>query len=108
MQPAGRYADFRAHAELSAIGELGRCVVHHDRGIDGIHELFRSRGVFGDDRIRVMRAVGIDVINCTFQPVDLTDGQYRFQIFGAPVFFGRFTYAVVERPCLVVSAKFAP
>ena len=69
---------------------------------------FRCGGVLIDDRIRVMRAVGVDVINCTFQPVDLTDGQYRFRVFGAPVFFGRFTYAVVERPCLVVSAKFAP
>ena len=26
MQPAGRYADFRAHAELSAISELGRAL----------------------------------------------------------------------------------
>ena len=61
-----------------------------------------------DERVSALQAVGVDVINCTFQSVDLTDGQYRFQVFGAPVFFGCCTDSVVERPCLVVSAKFAP
>ena len=38
----GGDADFRAEAELAAIGELGRCVVQHDRRIDLVEKLARG------------------------------------------------------------------
>ena len=38
MEAAGGDADLGAEAELAAIGELGRGVVQHDRGIDLVEE----------------------------------------------------------------------
>ena len=40
---AGGNADLRAEAELAAIGELRRCVVQHDRGIDLVEEFLARR-----------------------------------------------------------------
>ena len=34
VQAVGRDADLRAHAELAAVGELGRGVVQHDAAVD--------------------------------------------------------------------------
>src|SRR3546814_1987663 len=42
VHPARRNADFRAEPELAAIGELRRCVHHHDRRVDALKEVFRS------------------------------------------------------------------
>ena len=63
MQAAGRNTDLRTHAEFAAIGELGRGIVHHDRRIDRVKKFLRCRRVLGDDRIRVMGTVGVDVID---------------------------------------------
>ena len=73
VQSSGRYADFRAHAEFAAIGELGRGIVHHDRGIDRVQEPLRRRRVFGHDGIGMVRAIGVDVIDRAIQAVDLAD-----------------------------------
>jgi len=35
----GGNADFRAEAEFTAVGELGRCVMQHDRRIDLVEKL---------------------------------------------------------------------
>ena len=53
----GGDADLGAEAELAAVGELGRGVVQHDRGIDLFQEALRGRGVLGDDAVGVMRAI---------------------------------------------------
>src|SRR3981189_724394 len=37
----GGDADFRAEAEFAAVGELGRCVMQHDRRIDLVEEFAR-------------------------------------------------------------------
>src|SRR3546814_4032366 len=44
MQLAGRDADLGAHTEFTAVGELRRGVVHHDSGIDLVHEADRQIG----------------------------------------------------------------
>src|SRR5437762_4445173 len=63
VQLAGGDADLGAEAELAAIGELGRGVVQHDRRIDLVEE-FLCRGlVLGDDRVGVVRAVALDVLD---------------------------------------------
>src|SRR3546814_17840292 len=49
VQLAGGNADLGPHAELAAVGELGRGVVHHDAGIDLVQEAGRGHGVLGDD-----------------------------------------------------------
>ena len=41
VQLAGGDADLGAEAEFAAVGELGRGVVQHDRGIDLVEEFFR-------------------------------------------------------------------
>src|SRR4029453_12914045 len=56
MEAAGGDADLGAEAELAAIGELGRGVVQHDRGIDLVEEFFRRSVIFRHDRIGVVRA----------------------------------------------------
>jgi hypothetical protein len=51
---AGGNADLRTEAELATIGELRRCVVQHDRGIDLGEEFPGCPGVLGHDRIGVV------------------------------------------------------
>src|SRR6202171_5735551 len=53
----GGDADFRAEAELAAIGKLGRCVMQHDRRIDLVEKFARDGFVFRHDRIGVLRTV---------------------------------------------------
>src|SRR5436190_10938642 len=67
---AGGNPDLRAKAELAAVGELRRCVVQHDRGIDLAEEFLRSAGVFGHDRIGMMRAVIVDMRDRLVETVD--------------------------------------
>src|SRR5438094_8076935 len=56
-QPLGRDADLGAHAELAAIGELGRGVDQHDGAVDLAQKAFGGRLVLGHDRVGVVRAV---------------------------------------------------
>src|SRR5882672_11834763 len=60
---AGGDPDLGAEAELAAIGELRRCVVQHDRGVDLVEEFLRGVRVVRHDRIGVVRAVIVDMRN---------------------------------------------
>src|SRR3954465_131720 len=67
-RPAGvqllrRVADLGAHAELAAVGEPRRRVDVDARGIDAQLERASGRGVAGDDRLRMTRAVRVDVLD---------------------------------------------
>ena len=64
----------RAEAELAAVGELGRCVVQHDRRIDLVEEFARGAGVLGHDRIGVVRAV---IVNMRDRLIDAVDDLAR-------------------------------
>src|SRR5581483_11025216 len=57
----GRDADFRAEAELAAIGELGRSVVQNDRGIDLGQKFLRGFRVGRHDRVGVARSIAFDM-----------------------------------------------
>ena len=46
-------------------------------------------GVLADDRVGVMRAVMVDVVDRLIKPRDHADGEHRIQIFGSPVFLAR-------------------
>src|ERR1700716_1597624 len=70
MKFSGSNADFSAETELAAVGELGRSVVQHDRRIDLVEKLLRGAGVFGHNRIGVMRTVLLDVRD---RPADAID-----------------------------------
>src|SRR3546814_6994800 len=88
VQLAGRDADLGAHAELTAVGKLRRGVVHHDSGIDLVHEADRRRGIFGDDSLGVVRAVAIDVGDGVVEILDHLHRDDRRQVFGLPVRLG--------------------
>src|SRR5204862_2462795 len=69
-QPLGRDADLGPHAELAAIGKLGRGVDQHDRALDLAQEPLGRGVVLGHDRIGVVRAVMVDVIDCAAHTID--------------------------------------
>src|SRR3546814_6809286 len=46
-----RDADLRPQAELAAVGELGRGIMHDDRAVDLGEEAVCGGGVLGDDRV---------------------------------------------------------
>ena len=60
-QALGGDADLGAHAELAAVGELGRGVEQHDRAVDLAQEALGGGLVLGDDRVGVVRAVALDM-----------------------------------------------
>src|SRR5258705_12762053 len=72
MEFPGGDADLGAEAELAAIGELRRCVMQHDRGIDLVEEFFRGGGILGHDRVGVMRTVIVYMRNRFLYAVDET------------------------------------
>ena len=59
---AGGDADLGAHAELAAVGELGRGVDQDDGAVDPGGEPLGRLGVGGDDGLGVARAVAGDVV----------------------------------------------
>src|SRR6202051_1143984 len=74
VQPAGGDADFGAEAELAAVGDLRRGVVQRDRRIPFGQEFFRRGFVRGDDRVGVMRAIALDMIDRRIDAVDPAGG----------------------------------
>src|SRR5665213_390108 len=88
MKLSGGDADFGAEAEFAAVGELGRCVVQHDRRIDLVEEFAGSIRVFGHDRIGVVRTVVVNMRDRFVEPVDDFGGDDCILVFGIPVFVG--------------------
>src|SRR5690606_16703447 len=60
---ARRDADLGAHAELAAVGELRRSVVHEDRAVELVEETRGGRVVRRHDRVRVRGAVAANVVD---------------------------------------------
>ena len=108
MEPSGRDADFRAHAELAAVGELGRGVVQHDRRIDLVEKGLGAGRVGGDDGIGVPRTVGADMRDRLVQAVDLADRQDGVEILRPPVLLRGRADTRIEGAGGLVAAQFAP
>ena len=70
MQAPGGDADFRAHAEFAAVGELRRGVVQHDSAVEAGEEALGGGAVVGDDAIGVLRAISADVRDGAIDAVD--------------------------------------
>src|SRR6478735_2942505 len=77
----GRDSDLRAEAELAAIGELRRGIVQHDRRVHLVEEFLRGLVVFRHDRIRMMRAVIVDMRDRAVDAVDHARGDDGIEIF---------------------------
>src|ERR1700724_444632 len=88
MKFSGGNSDFRAEAEFTAIGELGRSVVQHDRRIDLVEESSRNAGVFSYDRVGVMRTVLLNVRDRPGDAIDDLGRDDRVFIFGVPILVG--------------------
>ena len=71
MELAGGNADLATEAELAAIGELRRRVVQHDRRVDLVEEALRGLRIVGDDRVGVVGAVVLDVVDRAAAPANL-------------------------------------
>src|SRR5689334_3596954 len=54
VQFAGADADFSAHAELRAVGELRRGIPQHDGRVEAREKALRRRSVLGDDALGVV------------------------------------------------------
>src|SRR4051812_17251183 len=104
MQLAGGNADFGAHAELAAVGELGGGVPQHDAAVHVVEEGLRRGGILGHDAVGVVRAVAVDVVDRGGRAVHHANGNDRIQIFSVPVGWGGRNDAVVERLGRVVAA----
>src|SRR5208282_391029 len=106
MKFIGTDADFRAHSEFAAVGELCGGVMQHDRAVDPVEEAFGGCGIGGHDRIRVARAVMLDVRDCRVDAVDDAYGNDGVEIFGVPILFGRRLDARIGLPRRLVAADF--
>ncbi|KAF1858399.1 hypothetical protein Lal_00014910 [Lupinus albus] len=89
VQLVVRDADLRTEAVLETVGEARRRVDHHGGRVDFAQEAHRVRVVLGDDGVRVLRRVLVDVLDGRVDAVDDLHGEDRCQVFRAPVFFRR-------------------
>src|SRR5690606_31322843 len=85
MQSPRRDADFGAEAELAAVGELGRGIVHDDRAVDCGQEALGGGRVLGDNRVGVMARMRVDMRERAVEAVDRRDRDDRVEIFAVPV-----------------------
>src|SRR5215211_3470324 len=104
---AGGNPDLRAETEFAAIGELRRCVVQHDRGIDLAEEFLRSTGVLGHDGVGMMRAVIVDMRDRFVETVDHSRRDDRVFILGIPIVVGCRLHPRVDLLHGVVAAHLA-
>jgi len=93
VHPAGGNADLGAHAELAAVGELGRGVVEHDGAVDLGEEPVGGGLVAGDNSVGVVRAVTRDMGDSRVEAVDNFHRDDCVEIFPRPVGFGRRAYS---------------
>lgn len=89
MRLVGRDTDFGAKAISEAICESSAGVPVAPCGIHTGHEVIGGRGVFGDDRIGMFRAVVIDVFHSFRDVGHHLDGDDVVEEFGVIVFFHR-------------------
>src|SRR5215213_1899153 len=85
---AGGNSDLRAETELAAIGELRRCVVQHDRGIDLAKKFRGGLDILGHDRVGMMRTMIVDMRECVIETVDDPCRDDRVFILGVPILVG--------------------
>ena len=78
MEAAGGDADLGAEAELTAVGELGRRVPHHDRAVDAGEELLGCGRIVGDDRVGMAGAVAGDMVDRAVEIVDDAEADAYF------------------------------
>ncbi len=104
---ARRNADFRAHAELAAIGELRRCVMQDNCRIDLSKEGVGHVLIVSNDAVGMGRTVAPDMGDGCVRSIHHFDGNDRVKLFGAPVLLVSGFYAGVGGLCLLIAAHLA-
>ncbi len=107
MESIGRNADLRAHAELTAVGELGGGIVQHDGAVDPRQEAGGRGGIAGHDGFGVRRTVARDMRDGLIDTVDHAHRDDRIQILGVPVLFGRRAHPRIDLLHGGIAAHFA-
>lgn len=93
-------ADLCAEAVAEAVGEAGGAVAVNAGGVDHLHE-FRGSGVVpGYDRVRVVGAVAVDVIDGFIDVGDDLERDDQVQVFRAEIVFGHDLNVINGGSCL--------
>ena len=87
VELAGADADFGTKAVAEAVRETGGAVAVDTCRVDHLHKACRSSVITGQDRIRVVGTVAVDVINSFLDVCDDPDGYDQIQIFRAEIVF---------------------
>ena len=74
-------ADFRPHAELTAVRETCRSVPVDGSRIDIVEEIAGVFLILRDDRIAVPRTLPVDVIDCRFKGRNDLRGNDQIEVF---------------------------
>jgi hypothetical protein len=99
-------ADLRTQSKLPAIVEPSTGVHYHGRAVDLRGEPARRLHVAGNDRIRMMRSVLIDVRNCVVERIHHLHRNDRGEVFGVVVVFRRRFGVLDQRLRLFVTSDF--
>ena len=78
----------RAHTELTAVGELRRGVVQHDRAVDARQEALGGGGIGRDDGLGMRRTVTRDMSDRSIHAIDHPRRDHGVEILGPPVLLG--------------------
>src|SRR5690606_40086100 len=70
MHLAGGNADFRSHAELTAIGKLRGGIVQENGRVDLVEEPRNRFRIFRHDGFGMMRRIAVDMVNRTRNAID--------------------------------------
>ena len=106
MELVGGDADFRSETEFAAVGESCAGVPIDRRAVHFSEELLGLGGVFCDDAVAVVRAVGLDVLDGLGGGIDDLYREDEVEKFGAVVIFLRMNYE--QRSCTFFSSSAFP
>lgn len=85
MHLARRNAHLCAHAKFSAIRKLRRGILHHNPAINIMEEILRGLCVLGENRICMMRAIAVDMVNRVLNAAYDGTANFAVQILGTPI-----------------------
>src|SRR5258708_9710215 len=103
----GADADFRAHPEFAAVGELRGRIVQHDGAVDSREKALGGLRVAGHDAVGVLRAILVNVSDGRVHSVDHPDSDDGVQVLRVPILLGGVYDSLVDARTRLVAAHFA-
>src|ERR1700730_13192955 len=102
----GADADFRAHPEFTAVGELRGRIVQHDGAVDPRENALGGFRVAGHDAVGVRRAILVNVSDGRVHSVDHPDRDDGVEILRVPILLAGGYDALVDPRTWIVAAHF--